>query len=114
MGEQTQRRRQHDGAEADQLTETLEAMHAERDRRRAAGEDTAWLDEVLREPPPVAVLFFDLDVVLRLQDVVARHGTGPWAPRDLAAIAGVDEAAVQRVLEQMARAGLEDSPQARQ
>jgi hypothetical protein len=113
MGEEPQRYGGHsDGEAANPLAETLAVVRAERDRRRATGEDTAWLNEVLDKLPPATVVQLDdLDVVLRLHDVVERHGTGPWAPQDLAAIAGVDPAAVRRVLEQMAHAGQRDSPE---
>ncbi|MEU7899877.1 hypothetical protein AB0B45_44420 [Nonomuraea sp. NPDC049152] len=78
--------------------------HARRDRvRRArAGEDVAWLDEVVRALEPLG----DLATFGAILAVVDRHGAGPYPAEELAAIAGADVDSVRRVLAQMTAEGL--------
>jgi hypothetical protein len=45
-----------------QATDLLANARRERDRRQAAGEDTAWRDRVVRELEPLAAQTHDLDV----------------------------------------------------
>lgn len=106
-----------------QIAETATLMdglvtnaRSERDRRRAVGEDTAWLEQLLAELEPLTEQAHDLERTDALRCAVQRHGPGPYPPEDLAAIAGIDDVdALRRVLEQMVAAGLvrppSDSPE---
>jgi hypothetical protein len=59
------------------------------DRRRAAGEDTTWLDRVAHELEPLAAQTHDLDVSHAIRMVIDRHGAGPYPAEELATIAGI-------------------------
>jgi hypothetical protein len=86
--------------------ELLANVRRERDCRRAAGEDTAWLDKVLSDLEPLAGQARDLEVFQAIRAVVERHGTGPYPVEDLAAIAGADPGDMRRLLSQMVTEGL--------
>jgi DNA-binding MarR family transcriptional regulator len=78
----------------------------ERDHQQDAGQDTAWLDRLIRELEPLAEQTHDLETIVAIRHVIERHGSGPYPPEDLAALTGVDVAGVQRALDEMVRAGL--------
>jgi hypothetical protein len=102
-----------DEAERDRLIAKVAAdaaglvaeVRRERDRRQAAGEDTAWLDTVLAELEPLAQGTHDLVTFRAIRAVVERHGGGPYPAEELAAIAGVTAADARRVLDQMVAEG---------
>jgi hypothetical protein len=79
---------------ADQLAQAFEEGYAERDRRRAAGQDPAELDAMLATYAATAeralVHLKNLEVFQAVLVVVEGHGPGPWPTEDLAVIAGVD------------------------
>lgn len=87
-----------DEAERDRLIATVAAdaaqvsanVRRERDRRHAAGADTAWFDQALCELEPLAAQTHDLEVFWAIRAVVDRHGAGPYPAEELAAIASVD------------------------
>lgn len=85
-------------------------IRRERDRCRAAGDDTAWLNQVLRELELLAVQTHDVEVFSAIRRVVGRHGAGPYPAEELAAIAGVTAADARRVLDQMVTEGLATPP----
>ncbi|MBB6550889.1 hypothetical protein [Nonomuraea rubra] len=85
-------------------------LQRERDRLRAAGENTAWLDRMLHETKPLAAATHDLVIFGAIRAVIERHGGGPYPAEDLAALAGVSVEDAQRVLEQMVRHGLATPP----
>lgn len=89
--------------DADQL---LANVRSERDRRQAAGANTTWLDQVLRELKPLGEQTQDLEIFQAIRAVVERHGPGPYPAAELATIAGLDPGAVRRLLAQMANEGL--------
>jgi DNA-binding MarR family transcriptional regulator len=87
----------------------LDGLLAQAERERAAEPDAAmteWLDALLVELRPIAEQVHDLAVAQQLFGIVERHGPGPWPAEDLAAIAGVDPGAVQRVLDELTAAGI--------
>jgi hypothetical protein len=75
----------------------------ERDHQQDAGQDTAWLDQLIRELEPLAEQTHDLETIVAIRHVIERHGSGPYPPEDLT---GVAVAGVQRALDEMVRAGL--------
>ncbi|MGW4476980.1 hypothetical protein ACWENQ_45630 [Nonomuraea sp. NPDC004354] len=83
------------------VAELLVAARRERDRCARAGEDIAWLDEVVQALEPLG----DLVTLRAIHAVVDRHGAGPYPVEELAAIAGADVASVKRVLAQMTADG---------
>ena len=103
-----------DQADLDRLTAAVIAdiaelaanLRRERDRRRAVGDDTAWLDHVLRELAPLVEQSHDLAMFQAVRAVVDRHGSGPYPAAELATIAGVDVEGVRRVLDLMVGEGL--------
>lgn len=88
------------------IAELAAHLRRERDRRRAAGDDTAWLDHVLRELEPLLEQTHDLAMFQAVRAVVDRHGSGPYPAGELATFAGIDVEGVRRVLEQMVGEGL--------
>ncbi|WP_223840493.1 hypothetical protein [Saccharopolyspora pogona] len=89
------------------VADLVASVRSEITQRRAAGEDTTWLEQVLAELEPVAQQTHDLEITHAIRNVVTRHGGGPYPPKDLAAIAGIDDIdAVRRVLEEMVAGGL--------
>jgi hypothetical protein len=90
---------------ATDAADLLANTRRERDRRRSTGEDTAWLDTVLRELEPLVEQTHDLDVVQAIHAAIDRHSSGPYPADELATIAGV-AADARCVLKQMAAEGL--------
>jgi hypothetical protein len=97
-----------------QLATALDDACADRDRRRAAGEDTAELDALLVKFEAAAddagVHVDNIAVYEEMQAVIERYGPGSWPGEELAAVAGVDPAAARRVLEDLVREGLTERP----
>jgi predicted Rossmann fold nucleotide-binding protein DprA/Smf involved in DNA uptake len=91
---------------AAQAAELVAETRRERARRHAAGDDTAWLDQVLTELEPLAAQIHDLDTVRAIRAVIDRHGGGPYPADELAAIAGIPIADARRVLDQLVEEGL--------
>ncbi|MFD1937330.1 MULTISPECIES: hypothetical protein [Nonomuraea] len=81
--------------------ELLAYARRERVRRARAGEDVAWLDEVVQALEPLG----DLATLRAIGVVAIRHGGGPYPAEDLAAIAGADVDSVRRVLAWMVADG---------
>lgn len=90
-------------ANADQLVATL---HRERDRRRDAGQDTTWMDQMLPELDQLASDTHDIETTEAIRLVLDRHGPGPYPDEDLAALAGVDLDRFRRVRQQLVAADL--------
>ncbi len=89
------------------ISELVSTARREADRRRAAGEDTAWLEQVLAELAPLAEQTHDLELTHAIRRVVERHGPGPYPADDLAVLAGIDDVdGLRRVLEKMVTEGL--------
>ncbi len=111
MDEHTERERDEIIAKvAVDAAELLANVRRERDRRQAAGEDTAWLEHVIAELEPVTTQIHDVEVFRAIRAVVDRHGAGPYPAEEMAAIAGVSAADARRVLKQMVAEGLATPP----
>ncbi|MFD8497963.1 hypothetical protein [Amycolatopsis sp. NPDC059657] len=91
---------------AAQAAELLANTRIERARRVAAGEDTSWLDQLLRELEPITKEIHDADVFQAIRRVVEQHGAGPYPADELAIIAGMSTEDVLRVSQQMVAEGL--------
>ncbi len=91
---------------AEQATDLLAAARRERDSRRAAGEDVAWLDRFLADAEQLAAATEDADVFAAIWSVIRRHGPGPYPADELATIAARAPDAVRRVLTDMEAEGL--------
>lgn len=91
---------------ATDTAELLAMMRRERDRRRAAGQDTTWLDQAVPELEALVERANDLEVINAIKAVIARHGPRPYPPEELATIAGVDTDSVRRALVELVTAGL--------
>jgi hypothetical protein len=98
-----------------ELATALDDACADRDRRRAAGEDTAVLDALLVKFEAAAddagVHLENIAVYEEMQAVIQRYAPGPWPSEELAAVAGVDPAAARQVLEDLVREGLVQRPE---
>jgi hypothetical protein len=86
--------------------EALATARRERDRRRVAGADTSWLDQVVHELEPLAAQTRDIETVDALRIATAATVPGPCPADELAIIAGVTIADARRVLDQLRTAGL--------
>jgi hypothetical protein len=95
---------------ATNAAELAATIRRERNRRRTAGEDVAWLAHALSELDPLAAQTHDLEVFQAMPAATERHGPGPWPPEELAVIAGCDVDSVRRVLDQMVNDGLATQP----
>lgn len=51
-----------------------------------AGEDTAVIDQVLPVLEKIAATTYDLEVLQKITAAVARHGSGPYPPDELAVL----------------------------
>ncbi|MFC7344505.1 hypothetical protein [Saccharopolyspora griseoalba] len=63
-------------------SEVITGVRREIERRRGAGEDTTWLDNVMARLEPLAEQIHDLELTHAVRDVVQRHGPGPSPPRN--------------------------------
>lgn len=86
--------------------EMLAITRRERDRRAAAGDDTAIVDQVLPQLEQLADAIHNLEIFQKVQAVVDRHGAGPYPPEDLATLAGADVNEVRALLAEMMTEGL--------
>lgn len=75
-------------------------------RAEFIAQDDPAASEKAREAEDIARGADDLVTMRAMRRLVERHGGGPWPAEDIAAITGRDPLSVQRVLEQMVRAGL--------
>lgn len=84
----------------------IEAMRADRDRRRDAGEPTTALDGELTELEQSAAELHDARSAAAIRAVVERHGAGPYPDEDLAVLAGLSITDARRALGRLVAAGL--------
>ncbi|WP_280460897.1 hypothetical protein [Nocardia carnea] len=84
----------------------IEAMRAELERRRDAGEPTAALDRDLVELEQSAAELRDAQSAAAIRAVVERHGVGPYPDEDLAVLAGLSVTDARRALQRLVAAGL--------
>lgn len=86
--------------------ELLAITRHERELREAAGEDTTLIDQVLPHLEQLAATTHNVEIFQEIQNVVDRHGAGPYPTEDLAALAGADADDVRQVLAEMVTEGL--------